>query len=95
MSLYLPSAIGMIAMLRLTKQKLNTKIPAQGFKLNMQIVDAGIMKGFETLIKLCGYIVLFSIVSRIPQTIAQKADCSMPLSADIIGAFLKPQTVSA
>lgn len=55
----------------------------------MQIVDAGIMKGFETLIKLCGYIVLFSIVSRIPQTIAQKADCNMPLSADIIGAFFE------
>ena len=32
---------------------------------------------------------MFSIVSRIPQTIAQKADCSMPLSADIIGAFFE------
>ena len=89
-SLYLPSAIGMIAILSINKNKsLTQKIPAQGFKLNMQIVDAGIMKGFETLIKLCGYIVLFSIVSRIPQTIAQKADCSMPLSADIIGAFFE------
>lgn len=89
-SLYLPSAIGMIAMLSINKNRsLKQKIPAQGFKLNMQIVDAGIMKGFETLIKLCGYIVLFSIVSRIPQTIAQKADCSMPLSADIIGAFFE------
>ena len=89
-SLYLPSAIGMIAMLSINKNRsLTQKIPAQGFKLNMQIVDAGIMKGFETLIKLCGYIVLFSIVSRIPQTIAQKADCIMPLSADIIGAFFE------
>ena len=89
-SLYLPSAIGMIAMLSINKNRsLKQKIPAQGFKLNMQIVDAGIMKGFETLIKLCGYIVLFSIVSRIPQIIAQKADCSMPLSADIIGAFFE------
>ena len=49
-SLYLPSAIGMIAMLSINKNKsLTQKIPAQGFKLNMQIVDAGIMKGFETL----------------------------------------------
>lgn len=70
-SLYLPSAIGMIAMLSINKNKsLTQKIPAQGFKLNMQIVDAGIMKGFETLIKLCGYIVLFSIVSRIPRTLS-------------------------
>ena len=91
-SLYLPSAAGIIILffnsLR-DEDCLTQKIPAQGFKLNMQIVDAGIMKGFETLIKLCGYIVLFSIVSRIPQTIAQKADCSMPLSADIIGAFFE------
>ena len=80
----------MIAMLSINKNRsLTQKIPAQGFKLNMQIVDAGIMKGFETLIKLCGYIVLFSIVSRIPQTIAQKADCNMPLSAEIIGAFFE------
>lgn len=50
-SLYLPSAIGMIAILSINKNKsLTQKIPAQGFKLNMQIVDAGIMKGFETLI---------------------------------------------
>lgn len=101
-SLYLPSVIGVLIMLSLTKNGSNfqshnlsntdcltQKIPAQGFKLNMQIVDAGIMKGFETLIKLCGYIVLFSIVSRIPQTIAQKADYNMPLSADIIGAFFE------
>lgn len=101
-SLYLPSVIGVLIMLSLTKNGSNfqshnlsntdcltQKIPAQGFKLNMQIVDAGIMKGFETLIKLCGYIVLFSIVSRIPQTIAQKADCSTPLSADIISAFFE------
>ena len=89
-SLYLPSTIGMIALLSIDKNNsLKQKIPAQGFKLNMQIVDAGIMKGFETLIKLCGYIVLFSIVSRIPQTIAQKADCSTPLSADIISAFFE------
>ena len=53
-SLYLPSAIGMIAMLSINKNRsLTQKIPAQGFKLNMQIVDAGIMKGFETVIKLC------------------------------------------
>ena len=30
--------------------------------MDMQILDAGIINGFETLIKLCGYIVLFSIV---------------------------------
>jgi hypothetical protein len=33
------------------------------FHLEMQIVDAGIINGFETLIKICGYIMLFSILS--------------------------------
>ena len=29
--------------------------------MDMQIIDAGIIHGFETLIKICGYIILFSI----------------------------------
>lgn len=37
------------------------KKPASRFQINMQILDAGIIRGFETLIKLCGYIILFSI----------------------------------
>ena len=89
-SLYLPSAIGMIALLSIDKNdSLTQKIPAQGFKLNMQIVDAGIMKGFETLIKLCGYIVLFSIIARIPQIIADKAIIQKPVFIDIISSILE------
>ena len=89
-SLYLPSAIGMIALLSIDKNdSLTQKIPAQGFKLNMQIVDAGIMKGFETLIKLCGYIVLFSIIARIPQIIADKAIIQKPVFIDIMSSILE------
>ncbi len=40
---------------------IKTKKTASRFRFNMQIVDAGIISGFETLIKLCGYIVIFSI----------------------------------
>ena len=39
------------------------------FQLNMQIVDAGIINGFETLIKICGYIMMFSIFAEIAQSI--------------------------
>ena len=89
-SLYLPSAIGMIALLSIDKNdSLTQKIPAQGFKLNMQIVDAGIMKGFETLIKLCGYIVLFSIIARMPQIIADKAIIQKPVFIDIMSSILE------
>lgn len=35
------------------------------FQLDMQIIDAGIISGFETLIKICGYIVLFSLIAHI------------------------------
>ena len=42
---------------------------ASRFQLNMQIVDAGIINGFETLIKICGYIMMFSIFTEIAQSI--------------------------
>lgn len=35
------------------------------FKLNMSMIDNSIIYGFQTLIKLCGYIVLFSIFTQI------------------------------
>ena len=40
------------------------KNTASRFQLDMQIVDAGIISGFESLIKICGYIVIFSLASR-------------------------------
>ncbi len=41
------------------------KKSASRFQIDMQILDAGIINGFETLIKLCGYIVIFSLVVSI------------------------------
>lgn len=41
------------------------KKPASRFQMNMQIIDAGIISSFETLIRLCGYIVMFSIMAHI------------------------------
>lgn len=35
------------------------------FQLNMQIMDDGIISGFLSLIKICGYIVFFSILAQI------------------------------
>ena len=42
---------------------------ASRFQLNMQIVDAGIINGFETLIKIWGYIMMCSIFAEIAQSI--------------------------
>lgn len=39
------------------------KKPASGSQINFKIIDAGIMNGFETLTRLGGYIMLFSMIS--------------------------------
>lgn len=46
-----------------------TKETASRFHMDMQIIDAGIIHGFETLIKICGYIILFSIFCEMLQTL--------------------------
>ena len=38
------------------------KKPASGSQINFKIIDAGIMNGFETLVRIGGYIMLFSIL---------------------------------
>lgn len=45
------------------------KTPAPRFKVSFQIIDAGIMDGFTTMIKLAGYIMLFAILSDFLQTL--------------------------
>lgn len=88
-SLYLPSMLGMIWLISKPDHKTASlgkkqKNPASGFMLDMQIVDAGIIKGFETLIKLCGYIVLFSVIARIPKTLSVDT-----ASVTILSAFFE------
>ena len=48
------------------------KNTASRFQLDMPIIDAGIISSFETLIKLCGYIVMFSLLSTIFQALFPK-----------------------
>lgn len=46
---------------------LTEKMPASGSQMNFKIIDAGIMNGFETLTRLGGYIMLFSMIASIIQ----------------------------
>lgn len=62
--LYLPPLICGLILLRLTKPLPLKKNTASKSNLNFQIIDAGIMNGFETLLKLGGYIMLFSLLSQ-------------------------------
>ena len=43
----------------------NTTLKTSTFRLDMSIMDSGIISGFESLIKICGYIVLFSIITEV------------------------------
>jgi hypothetical protein len=62
--LYLaPTLLCIIRLLWIGKREMTHKKSASRFQLDMQIIDAGIISGFETLIKICGYIVLFSLVT--------------------------------
>ena len=63
--LYLPPFLCGLFLLRRTRPVLLKKNTASGSNLNFQIIDAGIMNGFETLLKLGGYIMLFSLLSQI------------------------------
>lgn len=46
------------------------KETASRFHMDMQIVDAGIINGFETLIRICGYMILFSVFCAVFQKIS-------------------------
>lgn len=60
------------------------KKPASRFQLNMQIVDAGILSSFDTLIRLCGYIVMFSITAGIISSLRLPADWIKAVATGIL-----------
>lgn len=57
---------------KMERKKIHTsqKMPASRFQMNFKIIDTGIMNGFETLTKLGGYIMLFSITASIFKTLS-------------------------
>lgn len=62
----IPFLYGMAALALLQKQGKTPesvqKETAPRFRMDLQIVDAGILSGFETLLKLCGYVMFFAIL---------------------------------
>lgn len=66
----IPFLYGLVLLLRIASSEPHKqKNTASRFQITMQIVDAGIINGFETLIKICGYIMMFSIFTEIVQSI--------------------------
>lgn len=82
--LYGPPLIYALIKIFTQKTTLNYhKKSASRFQLNMQIIDAGIINGFTTLIKLCGYIVMFSIIVSIITIIPCKIQILVPIITGI------------
>lgn len=71
--LYFPYIVSIIFHLltKKTPQKMTQKTTPK-FSLNMQNIDAAIIYGFESLEKICGYIVFFSIISSIVNELCNK-----------------------
>ncbi len=65
---------------RIKTWEISQKMPASRFQLNFKIIDTGIMNGFETLTKLGGYIMLFSIAAAML--------AALPLSAVVKPLFI-------
>lgn len=66
--LYLPPvALGFFLLNKKKASQPAEKKPASGSQMNFKIIDAGIMNGFETLVRLGGYIMLFSIIASVLQ----------------------------
>lgn len=67
--LYLPPLLtGKVLMHRCRKETASQAVekrPASRSQMNFKIIDAGIMNGFETLTRLGGYIMLFSMIASI------------------------------
>lgn len=68
--LYLPPLVCGLYLLYRQKAAPSQKNSTSRSNINFQIIDAGIMNGFETLLKLGGYIMLFSLLTQMCVRIA-------------------------
>lgn len=87
-SLYLPPLFyGFFGLLRCKKENVpasDTKKPTSRSQLNFKIIDAGILNGFETLTKLGGYIMFFSILTAFIRMFPFGSELTQTLCAGIL-----------
>lgn len=65
-------------------RKSKPEVPASSFQLNMSIMDSGIISGFTSLIKICGYIVLFSIATTLITNILIHVLVQIPFAISLL-----------
>ena len=65
-------------------KRTDIKKPASRSQLNFKIIDAGIMNGFETLTKLGGYIMLFSILNAFIRMLPHSGKLAETICAGIL-----------
>lgn len=75
-----PLAIGTFLLSKKKAVDFSEKKAASESKINFKIIDAAIMNGFETLARLGGYIMLFSIIASMLQKLPLPANLKLILT---------------
>ncbi|MCU6761275.1 Uncharacterized protein conserved in bacteria [uncultured Roseburia sp.] len=96
LSIYLPPLIcGAVWMSRRDKSASLRKIPASRSQINFKIIDAGIMNGFETMLRVAGYIVVFSILSGAVESLPVDIPAGKALISGILEITTGTQNIAA
>ncbi len=94
-SIYLPSIVMLVLFLfvdkvtstfhdKLPAAILKQKKPASRSYINFKIIDTGIINGFETMLRIAGYIVLFSILSGAINMLPIQQECFTSLVTGLL-----------
>lgn len=75
-----PLAAGIFLLHRSASLDSGKNKPASGSQMNFKIIDAGIMNGFETLTRLGGYIMLFSMIASMVQKLPVPSPVTLVIS---------------
>lgn len=81
--LYVPALVLGVILLYRNPPSASVKSSSAPVQINFQILDAGIMNGFETLVKIGGYIMLFSILTSLVGMLPLPPACTLLLSGTL------------
>lgn len=88
-AIYIPPLLfGWLWILRTGPAKIPQKKPASRSEISFKIIDAGIINGFETMLRIAGYIVVFSILAGA----LQQLSLPIPVLKNILAGILEVTT---
>ena len=97
-AVYLPPLVsGFLWYLFSSRDKTDSihKKPVSQSQLNVKIIDTGIINGFETMLRIAGYIIIFSIISGMIQQLSMVSETGKALMAGLCEITTGIQKLSA